>query len=60
MGLEIDETLIVTKTDEDFILTKKKDKTFDEEWDEFIQNGGSYDDKDMYDWGNLEVGRYGK
>lgn len=51
MGLEIDETLIVTKTDEGFILTKKKAETFDEEWNEFIQNGGSYDDKDMYDWG---------
>lgn len=51
MGLDIGDTLIVTKTDDGIILTKKTAKTFDEEWNEFIQNGGSYDDKDMYDWG---------
>lgn len=50
MGLDIGATLIVTNTDDGFILTKKTAKTVDGEWDEFIQNDGSYGDKDMYDW----------
>lgn len=51
IGLDIDDTLIVTKTDDGFILTKKTSIPFEEEWDEFIQSSDSYDDKELYDWG---------
>lgn len=56
MGFQIGDTLVFTKIDDDIVLTKKPEKSFDEEWNEFFENGGTYDDKESYDWGK-PVGR---
>lgn len=32
------------------IIITKKEKSFEERWNEFIQNGGTYDEEEL-DWG---------
>ncbi|SOC41159.1 AbrB/MazE/SpoVT family DNA-binding domain-containing protein [Salinicoccus kekensis] len=51
MGLEIGDTLVYSKYEDGIVITKKTEKNFEERWNEFFENGGSYHDKESYDWG---------
>ena len=51
MGFQIGDTLVYSKYEEGIIIVKKTEKNFEDRWNEFFENGGTYDDKESYDWG---------
>lgn len=51
MGFEVGDTLVFTKIEGNIVITKKPEESFKEKWDAFFENGGTYDDKESYDWG---------
>lgn len=56
MGFKVGDTLNYTIVDDAVVLTKKPEKTYEEKMKAFIESGGTYDDKEAYDWGE-PVGR---
>lgn len=51
MGLKVGDKLNIEKRDNEMIMTKKEEKSFEEEWNEFFKKGHSYDELKEVDWG---------